>query len=56
MAIGMVECLESLNKDAGLANHEVFVLTDNSAFKGAYYKGHWTSKELSDILFRLYKA
>ena len=37
LAIGVVERLESLNKDAGLANHEVFVLTDNSAFEGAYY-------------------
>ena len=56
LAIGVVERLESLNKDAGLADHEVFVLTDNSAFKGAYYKGHSTSKELSDIVFRLYKT
>ena len=32
------------------------VLTDNSAFEGAYYKGHSTSKELSDIVFRLYKS
>ena len=56
LAIGVVERLKSLNKDAGLANHEVFVLTDNSAFKGGYYKGHSTSKELSDIVFHLYKA
>jgi hypothetical protein len=56
LAIGVVERFEQLNKVAGLADHKVFVLTDNSAFEGAYYKGHLTSKELSDILFRLYKA
>ena len=56
LAIGVVERLERLNEGAGLADHEVFVLTDNSAFEGAYYKGHSTSKELSDIVFRLYKA
>ena len=39
-----------------LADHEVFVLTDNSAFEGAYYKGHSSSKELSDIVFWLYKT
>ena len=37
-------------------DHEVFVLTDSSAFEGSYYKGHSTSKELSDIVFSLYKA
>jgi hypothetical protein len=34
----------------------VFVLTDNSAFEGLYYKGHLTSRELSNIIFWLYKA
>lgn len=53
LAISVVEWLEGLNKDAGLADHEVFFLTDNSAFEGAYYKGHSSSKELSDIVFRL---
>jgi hypothetical protein len=48
--------LEELNTVGALADHEVFVLTDNSAFEGAYYKGHLTSKDLSDIVFRLYKA
>ena len=56
LAISVVERLKGLNKDAGLADHKVFVLTDNSAFEGAYYKGHSSSKELSDIVFRLYKA
>ena len=53
LAVGVVERLESLNREAGLVGHEVFVLTDNSAFEGAYYKGHSTSKELSDIVSRL---
>ena len=56
LAIGVVEWLERLNKGAGLADHEVFVLTDNLAFEGAYYKGHSVSKELSDIVFCLYKT
>ncbi len=37
-------------------DHEVFALMDNSAFEGSYYKGHLTSRELSDIVFQLYKA
>jgi len=56
LTIGVVERLERLNEGAGLADHEVLVLTDNSAFEGAYYKGHSVSKELSDIVFRLYKT
>ena len=56
LAIGVVEWLEHLNEGAGLADHEVFVLTDNSAFEGAYYKGHSVSKELGDIVFCLYKT
>jgi hypothetical protein len=40
LAIGVAEHFKRLNinKVAGLADHEVFVLTDNSAFEGAYYK------------------
>ena len=52
----VAERVEELNRMRALADHEVFVLTDNSAFEGAYYKGHSSSKELSDIVFRLYKA
>jgi hypothetical protein len=32
------------------------VLTDNSAFEGAYYKGHSPSEKLNDIVFRLHKT
>jgi hypothetical protein len=56
LAFEVAERLENLNKSGTLANHEVFVLTDNSAFEGSYYKGHSTSRELSNIVFRLYKA
>jgi hypothetical protein len=56
LAINVAERLEALNESGALSDHEVFVLTDNSAFEGSYYKGHSTSKELSDIVFRLYKA
>ncbi len=48
--------LETLHIHNGLADHKVFVLTDNLAFEGAYYKGHLASRELSNIVFRLYKA
>jgi hypothetical protein len=39
-----------------LLDHEVFVMTDNIAFEGAYYKGHSPSEKLNDIVFRLHKA
>jgi hypothetical protein len=48
-----LECLVALDS---LKNHEVFLITDNSAFEGAYYKGHSHSRELSDIVFRVHKA
>ena len=54
--VQVVKQLDTLNTNSALADHEVFVLTDNSAFEGSYYKGHSTSRELSDIVFRLYKA
>jgi hypothetical protein len=56
LATQVVKQLETLNADNALADHKVFVLTDNSAFEGSYYKGHLTSRELSDIVFCLYKA
>ena len=56
LAVSVADRLENLNKNGALVDHEVFVLTDNSTFEGSYYKGHSTSKELSDIVFRLYKA
>jgi hypothetical protein len=34
----------------------VFLITDNSALEGAYYKGHSQARELSDIVFRIHKA
>jgi hypothetical protein len=56
LAINVAERLETLNKSGALANHNVFVLTNHSAFEGSYYKGHSASKELSNIVFHLYKA
>ncbi len=56
LAINATERLESVNKSSALTDHEVFFLMDNSAFKRSYYKGHSTSRELSDIVFQLYKA
>ncbi len=48
--------LEQLVREGSLQNHEVFLITNNSAFKGAYYKGHSPSRELSDIVFWVHKA
>ncbi len=56
LAVGVADQLETLNESGALADHEVFVLTDNSAFEGFYYKGNLTSRELSNIVFQLYKA
>jgi len=49
----LTDCVERLSKESQLFEHEVFVLTDNSAFEGAYYKGHSPSEKLNDIVFRL---
>jgi hypothetical protein len=51
LAVNVVDRLETLDADNLLADHEVFVLTDNSAFEGSYHKGHSTSRELSNIVF-----
>jgi hypothetical protein len=48
--------IERLSEGPTLFEHEVFVLTDNSAFEGAYYKGHSPSEKLNHIVFRLHKA
>ncbi len=56
LAINVAEQLKSLNESSTLTDHKVFILTDNSTFEGSYYKGHLTSRELSDIVFQLYKA
>ncbi len=55
-AINVAEQLKSLNKSSTLTDHKVFILMDNSAFEGSYYKGNSTSRELSDLVFQLYKA
>jgi hypothetical protein len=55
-AENLTDRLEHLVGEGSLQNHEVFLITDNSAFKGAYYKGHSPSRELSDIVFRVHKA
>jgi hypothetical protein len=48
--------IERLAESEELFEHEVFVMTDNSAFEGAYYKGHSPNKKLNDIVFRLHKS
>ncbi len=48
--------LEQLVADGALQNHEIFLITDNLAFEGAFYKGHSPSRELLDIVFQVHKA
>ena len=55
-AENLTDRVERLAEESKLFEHEVFVLTDNSAFEGAYYKGHSPSEKLNDIVFRLHKA
>ena len=39
-AENLTDRIERLGNDTALTDHEVFVMTDNTAFEGAYYKGH----------------
>jgi hypothetical protein len=55
-AENLMDRVERLVKDKLLFEHEVFVMTDNTTFEGAYYKGHSPSKNLNNIVFRLHKA
>jgi hypothetical protein len=55
-AENLTDRLECLVGEGSLQNHEVFLITDNSAFEGACYKGHSSSRELSDIVFRVHMA
>jgi hypothetical protein len=55
-AKNLTDRLERLVADGALNNHEVFLITDNAAFEGAFYKGHSPARELSDIAFRVHKA
>ena len=55
-AENLTDRIERLSQESTLFEHKVFVLRDNSAFEGAYYKGHSPSEKLNDIVFRLHKA
>jgi hypothetical protein len=55
-AENLADRLERLVLDRSLVDHKVFLITDNSAFEGAYYKGHSPSRHLSEIVFRVHKA
>ncbi len=55
-AENLTDRIKRLGLDTALTDHEVFVMTDNTAFEGAYYKGHSPSAKLNDIVFRLHKA
>ena len=45
--------LEQLELEGKLNGKEIFVITDNIAFEGCFYKGHSTAEKLSDIILRL---
>ena len=55
-AENLTDRLERLVADGLLHDHEVFLITDNSAFEGAYYKGHSPARHLSEIVFQVHKA
>ena len=55
-AENLTDKVERMSAKGELEGHEVFVITDNSSFEGAYYKGHSPSRELNGIIFRLHKA
>ena len=40
----LTDRLERLVAEGAQQNHEVFLLPDNSAFEGAYYKGHFLAR------------
>ena len=55
-ADNLVTRVEAISLDGVLVGHELFMFTDNLVFEMGYYKGHSSSKKLSDILFRLHKV
>ena len=55
-AKNLTDRLERLVAVGALQNHKVFLITDNLAFEGAFYKGHSPSRELSDVVFQVHKA
>ena len=55
-AENLTDQLERLVASGLLHDHKVFLITDNSSFEGAYYKGHSPSRQLSEIVFRVHKA
>jgi hypothetical protein len=55
-AENLTDRLECLVADGLLCNHKVFLITNKSAFEGAYYKGHSLLRELLDIAFQVHKA
>ena len=48
--------IKRLGSNMVLTNHEVFVMTNNTAFEVAYYKEHPPNAKLNNIIFRLHKA
>ena len=55
-AENLTDRLERLVASGSLHDHKVFLITYNSSFEGAYYKGHSPSRQLSEIVFRVHKA
>ena len=55
-AENLTDRVERLLEEGSLSDHKVFVMTDNTSFEGAYYKGHSPSEKLNNIVFRLHKS
>ncbi len=55
-AENLTDQLERLVANGSLLNHKVYLITDNSFFEGAYYKGqHSPTRHLSEIVFHVHK-
>jgi hypothetical protein len=52
-ADNLVSRMERIADTMNLHGKEVFLLTDNMAFEGTFYKGHSSSEKLSDIILCL---
>ena len=52
-AENLTERIERLAEGGRLNDRELFIFTDNTTYEGTYYKGHSSSKKLTEIILRL---
>lgn len=53
-ASNLVIRIREFIREGRIRNQELFIFTDNSTFESCYYKGHSSSKLLSDLILDLY--